>query len=187
MRQVLQKWAAGSALSLASYKARSSAVPPASKPTGGHHAGRRHLTRTNRRSNRQAARPCGLATPADRKLVSHTAMTSPAPMETPTTFRSLHLSSDFAHPRDDRQSVRNGHFLVGRVIRTISQLKLQFSLACPHPIRPVDELIQGHPKSAVDEKLVIRLRHHDIILLSEITDEILDRCRHYGLMRGRVR
>src|SRR5207248_3497021 len=66
---------------------------------------------------------------------------------------------------------------------TTGQFKCRLSLPPPDPISAGDEVLERHTEPAVDQELSIFLRHDDVILLAQVTDDVLDQRR---LARGSI-
>ena len=63
---------------------------------------------------------------------------------------------------------------------SFQDLKFRLSLACPHPISPLHQLLQSQWKTTVDEELTIVLPDNNIILLAQKTHHLFNGFRMLG-------
>ena len=56
------------------------------------------------------------------------------------------------------------------------QLKYRFTLSASHPVSPDDEFGDRHPEPPIDEVAAIFPQDHDVILLPQIPDNVLNQC-----------
>src|SRR5439155_15447592 len=61
-------------------------------------------------------------------------------------------------------------------LRTIiaGQFKRGHSLPPSNPISAGNEFLEWHTETVIDQEFSILLRHHDVILLAQITNHVLD-------------
>lgn len=54
-------------------------------------------------------------------------------------------------------------------------IELRLSLSAAHPVGSIDEFIRAHAESSIHKVLAVLLQDDNIVLLTQITDDLLDR------------